>query len=61
MIGSEAFLGANSPSYGYPLPLIFDVEILASALLMAVILVVVYKKGINGNAIITVPINMAVQ
>ncbi len=48
MIGSEAFLGANSPNYAYPLPLIFGVEVLASALLMAVILVVVHKKGLRG-------------
>ncbi len=47
-IGSEAHLGANSPNYAYPLPLIFGVEILASALLMAVILVVVYTKGLRG-------------
>ncbi len=48
MIGNEAFLGANSPNYAYPLPLVFGVEILASALLMAVILVVVQKKGLRG-------------
>ncbi len=48
VIGSEVFLGANSPNYAYPLPLIFGVEILASALLMAVILVVVHKKGLRG-------------
>jgi aquaporin Z len=47
-IGSEAFLGANSPNYAYPLTLIFGVETLASALLMAVILVVVYTKGLRG-------------
>lgn len=47
VIGSEASLGANSPNYAYPLPLIFGVEILASALLMAVILVVVYTKGLR--------------
>ena len=47
-IGNEAFLGANSPNYAYPLPLIFGVEILASALLMAVILIVVYTKGLRG-------------
>ena len=47
-IGNEAFLGANSPNYAYPLPLIFGVEVLASALLMAVILVVVYTKGLRG-------------
>ena len=48
VIGSEANLGANSPNYAYPLTLIFGVEILASALLMTVILVVVYKKGLRG-------------
>ena len=48
MIGSEAFLGANSPNYAYPLPLIFGVEVLASALLMVVILVVGHKKGLRG-------------
>ena len=47
-IGSEAFLGANAPNYTFPLPLIFGVEILASGLLMAVILVVVYTKGLKG-------------
>jgi aquaporin Z len=47
VIGTEAYLGANAPNYAYPLPLIFGVEILASALLMAVILVVVYTKGLK--------------
>jgi len=35
IIGNEANLGANSPSYAFPLPTIFGIEILASALLMA--------------------------
>ncbi len=48
VIGSEANLGANAPDYSYPLPLIFGVEALASALLMAVIYVVVYTKGLRG-------------
>ena len=48
VIGSEVNLGANVPNYAYPLPLIFGVEILASALLMAVIFVVVYTKGLKG-------------
>ena len=48
LIGSEANLGANDPNYVYPLPLIFGIEILASGLLMAVILVVVYTKGLKG-------------
>ena len=47
-IGTEAFLGANSPNYSFPLPLIFGIEILASGLLMAVILLVVYTKGMKG-------------
>jgi aquaporin Z len=48
VIGNDAFLGANSPNHSYPLPLIFGVEILASALLMTVILIVVYTKGLLG-------------
>ena len=48
VIGREADLGANSPNYAFPLPTIFGVEVLASALLMAVIVVVVYTKGLRG-------------
>ena len=48
IIGSEANLGANSPNYVFPLPTIFGVEILGSALLMAVIMTVVYTKGLRG-------------
>jgi aquaporin Z len=48
IIGSYANLGANAPNYSYPLPLIFGVEVLASALLMAVIFTVVYTKGLRG-------------
>jgi glycerol uptake facilitator-like aquaporin len=44
VIGKEANLEANAPNYSYPLPLIFGIEVLASALLMAVILTVVYKR-----------------
>ena len=32
VIGKEANLGANAPNYSYPLPLIFGIEVLASAL-----------------------------
>jgi aquaporin Z len=47
VIGIEASLGANSPDYSsYPLPLVFGVEVLASALLMAVIYLIVYTKGL---------------
>ena len=48
VIGTEANLGANAPNYNFSLPLIFGVEVLATALLMAVILVVVYTKGLRG-------------
>jgi aquaporin Z len=48
IIGNQANLGANVPNYAYPLPLIFGIEILASGLLMAVIFVVVYTKGLRG-------------
>ena len=56
IIGNQANLGANAPNYAsYPLPLIFGIEVLASALLMAVILVVVVYtkvlKGLSGIAI----------
>jgi aquaporin Z len=46
-IGHEADLGANIPNYAYPLPLVFGVEVLASALLMAVIYAVVYTRGLR--------------
>jgi aquaporin Z len=48
LIGSNANLGANAPNYSYAIPVIFGIEVLASALLMAVILVVVYTRGLNG-------------
>ena len=47
-IGIQANLGANAPNYAFPLPLIFSIEVLASALLMAIILIVVYTKGLKG-------------
>jgi aquaporin Z len=48
LIGFNANLGANAPNYSYSIPVIFGIEVLASALLMAVILVVVYTRGLNG-------------
>jgi aquaporin Z len=48
LIGTEAALGANTPDYAYPLPLVFGIEVLATALLMAVIYLVVYTKGLRG-------------
>jgi aquaporin Z len=48
VIGSQANLGANAPNYAYPIPTIIGVEIAASAMLMFVIYVVVYTKGLRG-------------
>ncbi len=42
------FLERIPPNCAYPLPLIFGVEALDSALLMAIILFVVHKKGFRG-------------
>ena len=47
-IGAEANLGANAPNYNFSLPFIFGIEVLASALLMAVIYIVVLTKGLRG-------------
>ena len=48
VIGNDANLGANAPNYSFPLPVVFGIEVLASALLMAVIFVVVHTKGLRG-------------
>jgi aquaporin Z len=48
IIGTEAHLGANAPNYTFSIPVIFGIETLASGLLMAVILTVVYSKGLRG-------------
>ena len=48
VIGREANLGANSPNYAFSLPAIFGIEVLASALLMSVIVLVVFTKGLRG-------------
>lgn len=48
VIGTEANLGANAPDYNFPMPVIFGVEMLATGLLMAVILLVVHTKGLKG-------------
>jgi aquaporin Z len=48
IIGTEAHLGANAPDYTFSIPVIFGIEVLASGLLMAVILTVVYTKGLRG-------------
>jgi aquaporin Z len=48
LVGTEANLGTNVPSHTFPLPLVFGVEALATALLMAVIYAVVRTKGLKG-------------
>jgi aquaporin Z len=48
VIGTEANLGANAPDYHFQIPLIIGVEILVTALLMAVIMIVVHTKGLKG-------------
>ena len=47
-IGTQANLGTNTPDYHFPILLIVGVEILATALLMAIILVVARTKGLKG-------------
>ena len=38
----------HAPNYSFSIPIVFGVEVLASALLMAVIFMVVYTKGLRG-------------
>ena len=47
-IGYEGNLGANVPNHSYPLPLIFGIEVLASAFLMVAICILVYARGLRG-------------
>ena len=47
-LGNEMNLGANAPNYtDFPIYVIIGIEIFASALLMLVILIVVYTKGLK--------------
>ncbi|HXV88099.1 MAG TPA: aquaporin [Nitrososphaeraceae archaeon] len=48
VIGTEANLGTNAPNYDFSLSVIFGIEVLASAFLMAVIYAVVLTKGLKG-------------
>src|SRR5207245_1706511 len=48
VIGTEANLGANAPNYGFPILIIFGIEVLATALVVATILTVVHTKGLRG-------------
>ncbi|HJU60383.1 MAG TPA: aquaporin, partial [Nitrososphaeraceae archaeon] len=48
ILGNEVNLGANAPNYlDFPIYVIVGIEIFASALLMLVILIVVYTKGLK--------------
>ena len=47
-IGTDANLGTNAPNYSIPLPIIFGVEVMVTAFLMTVILIVVHTKGLKG-------------
>ena len=48
ILGNEVNLGANAPNYtDFPIYVIVGIEILVSALLMLVILIVVYTKGLK--------------
>jgi aquaporin Z len=48
ILGNEVHLGVNAPNYiDFPIYVIVGIEILASALLMLVILIVVYTKGLK--------------
>ena len=48
ILGNEMNLGANAPNYiNFPFYVIVGIEILASALLMLVVLIVIYTKGLN--------------
>jgi aquaporin Z len=48
ILGNEVNLGANAPNYiNFPIYVIIGIEIFASALLMLVILIVIYTKGLK--------------
>lgn len=47
VIGVDANLGANAPDYHFSIQIIVGIEILVTALLMAMILFVVHTKGLN--------------
>lgn len=48
VIGNYANLGANAPNYNFPILVIFGIEVVASALLTVVILIVIHTKGLRG-------------
>ena len=48
IFGNQVHLGANAPNYtDFPIYVIIGIEIFASALLMLVVLIVVYTKGLK--------------
>jgi aquaporin Z len=48
ILGNEVNLGANVPNYiNYPFYVIVGIEILASALLMLIVMIVIYTKGLK--------------
>jgi aquaporin Z len=47
-IGDYANLGANAPNHNFSIPVIFGIEVIATGLLMSVILVMVYYRGLKG-------------
>ncbi len=54
VIGNEANLGANAPNYSYPIPLIFGIEVAATAFLMGMILLAVSTNGLRGFGCIAI-------
>jgi aquaporin Z len=55
ILGNEMNLGANAPNYiNFPFYVIVGIEILASALLMLVVLIVIYTKGLKKFGGITI-------
>ena len=48
ILGNANHLGVNAPNYlDFPIHVIVGIEILASALLMSIILIVIYTKGLK--------------
>ena len=47
-LGTEANLGANAAGYAYPTHMIFGIEVMATAFLMTMILIVVHTNGLRG-------------
>lgn len=48
VIGTQDNLGANVPNYAYSIPLIFAVEMIATAFVMGITLIVVHTRGHHG-------------